>query len=112
MSAVTIPLSRPRQRHRRHRKRTELVRPQLVFEVRGLETGESRGFVKVIVERETGQLLGAAALCREGGELMAVLQTAMLGDLPYTALRDGVFAHPTLAESVNRLFATLDAGKS
>ena len=39
---------------------------------------------------------------------MSMLQLAMMGDLPYTALRDGVFAHPTLAESLNNLFATVD----
>jgi hypothetical protein len=38
---------------------------------------------------------------------MAALQVAMMGDLPYTALRDGIFAHPTLAESLNNLFADL-----
>jgi hypothetical protein len=44
----------------------------------------------------------------EGGELMAALEVAILGRLPYTALRDAVFAHPTLAESLNNLFATID----
>jgi hypothetical protein len=44
----------------------------------------------------------------EGGEIMAMLQIAMMGGVPYTALRDGVFAHPTLAESLNNLFAALD----
>ncbi len=43
----------------------------------------------------------------EGGELMSMIEIAMMGDLPYTALRDAVFAHPTLAESLNNLFATL-----
>jgi hypothetical protein len=40
---------------------------------------------------------------------MAMIQIAMMGKLPYTALRDGMFAHPTLAESLNNLFATVDA---
>ena len=43
----------------------------------------------------------------EGGELVSALQLAMLGDLPYTRLRDAIFAHPTLAESFNNLFASL-----
>ena len=38
---------------------------------------------------------------------MAVVETAMLGKLPYTVLQDAVFAHPTIAESLNNLFATL-----
>jgi hypothetical protein len=41
---------------------------------------------------------------------MAALQIAMLGKLPYTVLRDGVFAHPTLAEALNNLFMALDEG--
>jgi len=45
----------------------------------------------------------------EGGELMSAVQLAMMGRVPYTALRDGIFAHPTLAESLNNLFMTLDA---
>jgi pyruvate/2-oxoglutarate dehydrogenase complex dihydrolipoamide dehydrogenase (E3) component len=44
----------------------------------------------------------------EGGEVMTILQIAMMGKLPYTALRDAIFAHPTLAEGLNSLFSTLD----
>jgi pyruvate/2-oxoglutarate dehydrogenase complex dihydrolipoamide dehydrogenase (E3) component len=47
----------------------------------------------------------------EGGEVMAVLQMAMMGNMKYTVLRDGVFAHPTLAESLNNLFFHFDDGK-
>jgi pyruvate/2-oxoglutarate dehydrogenase complex dihydrolipoamide dehydrogenase (E3) component len=75
---------------------------------RALETDESRGFMKAVVDAESKQILGAAVLGIEGGEIMAVLEVAMMGKLPYTALRDGVFAHPTLAESLNNLFAALD----
>jgi len=75
---------------------------------RALEVDETRGFMKAIVDAATGQILGAAVLGVEGGEVMAVLQVAMMGKLPYTALRDGVFAHPTLAESLNNLFMALD----
>jgi hypothetical protein len=39
---------------------------------------------------------------------VSVLQMAIMGDLPYTAVRDGIFAHPTLSESLNNLFMTLD----
>jgi len=68
---------------------------------------EARGFMKAVVDADTGLILGAAVLGVEGGEIMAALQVAMLGRLPYTALRDAVFAHPTLAESFNNLFAAL-----
>ena len=78
---------------------------------RALETGETRGFIKAIVDAETNQILGAAVLGIEGGEVMSAIEIAMMGKLPYTALRDGVFAHPTLAESLNNLFTAMDSGK-
>jgi pyruvate/2-oxoglutarate dehydrogenase complex dihydrolipoamide dehydrogenase (E3) component len=75
---------------------------------RALETDEPRGVMKAVVHAETGYILGAAILGIEGGELMSMLQIAMMGKLPYTALRDAVFAHPALSESFNNLFSTLD----
>jgi pyruvate/2-oxoglutarate dehydrogenase complex dihydrolipoamide dehydrogenase (E3) component len=78
---------------------------------RALEVDETRGFMKAIVDGESNQILGAAVLGIEGGEVMSALEIAMMGKLPYTALRDGVFAHPTLAESLNNLFMAMDSGK-
>ena len=75
---------------------------------RALEVDETRGFMKAIADIETKQILGGAILGLEGGEVMTVLQVAMMGGVPYTAIRDGVFAHPTLAESLNNLFTALD----
>lgn len=75
---------------------------------RAIETGETRGFMKAVVDANTQQILGCAMLCLDGGEVMAVVETAMMGKLPYTALRNAVFAHPTLSESLNNLFMTLD----
>jgi len=75
---------------------------------RGIECGETRGFMKAIVDAETNQILGCAILGMEGGEVVAVLQVAMMGKLPYTVIRDGIFAHPTLAESLNNLFMAMD----
>jgi pyruvate/2-oxoglutarate dehydrogenase complex dihydrolipoamide dehydrogenase (E3) component len=75
---------------------------------RALEVDETRGLMKAIVDADTDQILGAAILGIEGGEVMTIVQMAMMGNLPYTALRDGVFAHPTLAESLNNLFTNLD----
>jgi len=74
---------------------------------RALEVGEPRGFMKAVVDADTGQILGAAVLGIEGGEIMALLEVAMMGKVPYTVLRDSVFAHPTLAESLNDLFSAL-----
>jgi pyruvate/2-oxoglutarate dehydrogenase complex dihydrolipoamide dehydrogenase (E3) component len=76
---------------------------------RALETDETRGLMKAIVDADTEQILGAAVLGVEGGEVMAILQVAMMGGVPYTALRDGVFAHPTLAESLNNLFSAMES---
>ena len=75
---------------------------------RALEVDEPRGVMKAVVDAESDQILGAAVLGIEGGEVAAMLQIAMMGRLPYTTLRDGIFAHPTLAESLNSLFATLE----
>ena len=74
-----------------------------------IEFGETRGFMKAIVDADTKQILGCAILGMEGGEVMSVLQVAMMGKLPYTVIRDGIFAHPTLAESLNNLFMAMDA---
>jgi len=78
---------------------------------RALEVDETRGFMKAIVDAETNQILGAAILGIEGGEIMSAVEIAMMGKLPYTALRDGTFAHPTLAESLNNLFMAMDREK-
>ena len=71
---------------------------------RALEVDESRGFMKAIVDADNDQILGAAVLGIEGGEIMSMLQLAMMGKIPFTTLRDAIFAHPTLAESLNNLF--------
>jgi pyruvate/2-oxoglutarate dehydrogenase complex dihydrolipoamide dehydrogenase (E3) component len=71
---------------------------------RAIEAGETRGLLKAVVHAETDRILGFAALGFEGGELASVVQTAMLGDLPWTVLRDAIYPHPGLAESLNNLF--------
>jgi pyruvate/2-oxoglutarate dehydrogenase complex dihydrolipoamide dehydrogenase (E3) component len=76
---------------------------------RALEMDETRGMMKAVVDTDTGRILGCAILGIEGGEIMSMIHIAMMGELPYTALRDAPFAHPTLAESLNKLFATIDA---
>jgi pyruvate/2-oxoglutarate dehydrogenase complex dihydrolipoamide dehydrogenase (E3) component len=75
---------------------------------RAIETNEPRGLMKVIVNAQTDRILGASILGVEGGEVMSVLQMAIWNDIPYTQLRDAVFAHPTLTESLNNLFMTLN----
>ena len=73
------------------------------YVARALEVSESRGFMKAIIDADTKRILGCAVLGIEGGEIMAMIQIAMMGKLPYTVLKDGIFAHPTLAESLNNL---------
>jgi pyruvate/2-oxoglutarate dehydrogenase complex dihydrolipoamide dehydrogenase (E3) component len=75
---------------------------------RAIEMDETRGFMKAIVENGSGRILGATVLGIEGGEVATVLQVAMMGGLPWMTLRDAVISHPTLAESLNNLFRTLD----
>ena len=77
---------------------------------RALEVDESRGFMKAVVDANDGQILGYACLGIEGGELMNMVEIAMLGKVPYTVLKEAIFAHPTLGEAFNNLFAAMDAG--
>ncbi len=65
---------------------------------------ETRGFLKAVIDPRSNEILGFAMLGAEAGEVTAVVQMAMLGRLPYTALRDGVLSHPTMAEGLNYLF--------
>ena len=91
-------------------KRIRVAKMGMDSVARALETAESRGFMKAVVDADTEQILGCAVLGLEGGEIMALLQMAMLGHIPYPILRDGIFAHPTLAESLNGLFSHLSDG--
>lgn len=81
----------------------------MTYVARALEVDETRGFMKAVVDADSGQILGAAVLGIEGGEVMAMLQLAMMGKLPFTVLREAVFAHPTLAESLNNLFTHFES---
>ena len=74
---------------------------------RSQTSGEVKGVLKAVIDKGTKQILGCSLLCHCAGEVMAVVQMAMLAKLPYTAVRDTVFTHPTMAESLNLLFATV-----
>jgi pyruvate/2-oxoglutarate dehydrogenase complex dihydrolipoamide dehydrogenase (E3) component len=93
---------------REQRRNIRVARLPMTSVARALEVDETRGFMKAVVDADTNQILGAAILGIEGGEVMSAMEIAMMGKLPYTALRDGVFAHPTLAESLNNLFMAMD----
>jgi pyruvate/2-oxoglutarate dehydrogenase complex dihydrolipoamide dehydrogenase (E3) component len=75
--------------------------------LRAVALGETRGFVKILVDAESDHILGFAAFGAEASEMMAAVQTAMLGRLSYTVLRDGIFTHPTAAEGLVYLLAEI-----
>ena len=75
---------------------------------RAIETGDTRGLMKAIVDARSGKILGAAILGSEGGEIMSVLQMAIFGNITWMQIKDMVFAHPLYAESLNNLFMQLE----
>ncbi|OZA63455.1 MAG: hypothetical protein B7X78_05615 [Sphingomonadales bacterium 39-62-4] len=77
------------------------------YVARALETDETRGLMRAVVDADSQQILGFTCLGLEGGEIMSVVQMAMVGRVKWTALRDAVWAHPSLAESLNNLWGFL-----
>jgi pyruvate/2-oxoglutarate dehydrogenase complex dihydrolipoamide dehydrogenase (E3) component len=77
--------------------------------LRAVAIGETRGFVKMLVDAESDRILGFTAFGAEASEMMAAVQTAMLGGLPYTVLRGAIFTHPTVAEGLVFLLANVPA---
>jgi pyruvate/2-oxoglutarate dehydrogenase complex dihydrolipoamide dehydrogenase (E3) component len=89
-------------RARGHRVRVAKLAMHSV--AKALERDEPRGFIKILVDAETDQILGCAVLGIEGGEIMSMLQIAMMGRVPSAVLREAIFAHPALSESLNNVF--------
>lgn len=77
--------------------------------LRAVTLGETRGFIKMLIDIQSDRILGFTAFGIEGSEMMAAAQTAMLGGLPYTVLRDAIFTHPTAAEGLVYLLAGVPA---
>lgn len=71
---------------------------------RAIEVAETRGFMKAVVDADTDQILGCAILGIEGGEVMGIVQVAIMSKVPYTTIQDDIFSHPTLSEALNNLF--------
>jgi pyruvate/2-oxoglutarate dehydrogenase complex dihydrolipoamide dehydrogenase (E3) component len=69
---------------------------------------ETRGFIKMVIDAKTNQILGCAILSIEAGEVLGTVQMAMIAGLPFTALRDAVLSHPTMIEGFNNLPANPD----
>ncbi len=76
------------------------------FVLRTRTTAETHGFMKALVDAQTDRILGFTMFGPEAGEVVAVVQTAMLAGLPFTGLRDAILAHPTMAEGLNELFSS------
>ena len=85
----------------------KVVKMPMSHVARAIEVNRTRGLLKAIVDLDSKLILGAAFLGAQGGELMSMVEIAMMGKVPYPALRDGIFAHPTYAEALNNLFAEL-----
>ena len=79
---------------------------------RTVTLSETRGFLKALISAENDEVLGFTASGAEAGEVMSVVQTAMLAKLPYTSLRDAILAHPTMAEGFTVLFSAVPARSS
>ena len=79
----------------------------IVAVLRSRTISETRGFLKALVEADGNRILGFTMLGAEAGEVMAVVQTAMLASMPYTGLRDAIIAHPTMAEGLGALFSNI-----
>jgi pyruvate/2-oxoglutarate dehydrogenase complex dihydrolipoamide dehydrogenase (E3) component len=77
--------------------------------LRAQAIGEMQGFMKVLVDETDDRILGFTMIGPEAGEVMAVMQTAMLAGLPYTRLRDAVLTHPTFAEGLGPLLSQVPA---
>jgi pyruvate/2-oxoglutarate dehydrogenase complex dihydrolipoamide dehydrogenase (E3) component len=89
-------------------RNVKVAKMPMSYVARAIEVDEPRGVMKAVVDADTNQILGCAVLGIEGGEIAAMIQIAMLGTVPYTALRDAVFTHPALAESLNNLFSAIE----
>jgi pyruvate/2-oxoglutarate dehydrogenase complex dihydrolipoamide dehydrogenase (E3) component len=77
--------------------------------LRAHTTDETQGFMKALVG-DDDRILGFTMIGAEAGEVVAVMQTAMLANLPYPVMRDAVLAHPTMAEGLGPLLAELPPG--
>lgn len=86
----------------------KVARLSMEHVARAIETGDTRGFMKAVVDPKTKKILGVTVLGPEGGEIMTVLQMAMEGGITYDRIRYCVFAHPLYSESLNNLFMTIE----
>lgn len=89
-----------------------LVKMPMAAVLRTRTLSEPRGFIKMLLDAESDRILGITVFGAEASETMATVQTAMLGELPFTVLRDAIFTHPTTAEGLTVLLADIPAAKT
>jgi pyruvate/2-oxoglutarate dehydrogenase complex dihydrolipoamide dehydrogenase (E3) component len=100
-----VRVGRNESEARRDRIAYRLVNMPMAEVLRTRTVSEPRGFMKMLIAKESDEILGFTAFGFEASEQMAAVQTAMVGHLPYTVLRDAIFTHPTMSEGLNQLLA-------
>ena len=90
---------------RKSGRKIRVAKMPMAWVARAFESAETRGFMKAVVDAETDLILGASILGVNGGEVATQIQIAMMGGLTASALRDGIWSHPTWAEALNNLFS-------
>jgi pyruvate/2-oxoglutarate dehydrogenase complex dihydrolipoamide dehydrogenase (E3) component len=93
---------------RKQGRRVKIARLPVAAIPRAVTSGETHGIFKAVIDADTNRILGAAILAAEGGEVIATIQIAMQAGLPYTALRDTIYSHPTMTEGLNDLFSKVE----
>ena len=88
-------------------RRIQVAKMPMAWVARALEMDETRGVMKAVVDADSKEILGFACLGIEGGEIMSMVQIAMMGGVGYDRLQDAVFAHPCLSEGLNNLWGNL-----
>jgi len=86
-----------------------LAKMPMAAVLRAVTLGETRGLIKMLNDAESDRILGFTAFGTETSEMMAAVQTAMLGRSPYTVLRDAILTHPTMAEGLVFSMASVPA---
>jgi pyruvate/2-oxoglutarate dehydrogenase complex dihydrolipoamide dehydrogenase (E3) component len=96
----------------RHGIAVRVAKLPMAAVLRAQTISETRGFMKALVEANGERILGFTMIGPEAGEVMTVVQTAMLAGMPYTGLRDAIIAHPTMSEALGALFSNVPAGSA
>ena len=92
-------------------RKVRIAKMPMTSVARAIENGKTRGFMKALVDPDTELILGAAVLGEEGGEIMSMIEIAMMGNVKFSQLRDGTFAHPLYSEALNNLFSSFEDEK-